>query len=109
MWRIYRTIPDTWHVAVAKPHRDEIFPSAIYIRGAMALQALRNIIGNQDFMRLIRRWVREHADGTARVSQFERLAERVSGRQLDRVLRVWLHSTHKPRVSRRNGFPALLL
>ncbi|HYJ67434.1 MAG TPA: hypothetical protein VEX15_07200 [Nocardioidaceae bacterium] len=60
-------------------------------------------------MTLLRTWVRQHTDGTARVGQFERLAERVADRELDRFFRVWLHSKHRPRVSERNGFPEILL
>lgn len=108
-WRFYRGDAEIWRVPVADPGRDEVFPPAIYIRGAMALQALRNTIGNRDFMTLLRTWVRRHADGTARVPQFERLAQRVAQRDLDRLFRVWLHSTHKPRVSKRNGFPDSML
>jgi aminopeptidase N len=108
-WRFYGQIPDTWRVPVADPGRDEVFPSAIYIRGALALQALRNKIGDRDFLRLLRTWVRQHGDATARVPQFERLAEQVSGLQLDRFFRVWLRTTHRPAVSERNGFPAALL
>lgn len=109
LWRLFRPIDGTWQVRVANPGRRNVFPSAIYIRGAMALQALRNTIGSSDFAILLRRWIRAHADGNARVVQFERLAERVAGRDLDRLFRVWLHSTQRPRVSKRNGFPAIML
>ena len=60
---------------------------AVYQRGAMALQALRNRIGDDDFWALLRRWVADREGGNGSTAQFEALAEEVSGAGPRRVLR----------------------
>jgi hypothetical protein len=54
-------------------------------------------------MRLLRTWVEVRGGGTGRVGQFRRLAERVSGEQLDGFFRAWLFSDSKPRRTAANG------
>jgi aminopeptidase N len=75
----------------------------VYRRGAMTLQALRHRIGGAKFSTLMRTWVVEHHGGNATTGQFERLAERVSGEQLDGFFHAWLHSATKPRRTAANG------
>jgi aminopeptidase N len=53
-WRFFRDDRQMWRVPVANPGRERVFPPAIYMRGAMALQGLRNTIGHRDFMALLR-------------------------------------------------------
>ncbi len=42
------------------PGPDELFGGSVYIRGGMALQALREQIGDDDFFDVLRTWVEEH-------------------------------------------------
>ena len=74
----------------------DLFDSAVYNRGAMALAALRNRIGDDDFHRVLRRWVRHRAGGNGRVPQFEALAERVSGEDLAGFFDAWLSAGKPP-------------
>jgi aminopeptidase N len=92
-----------WRVEIGDPGPRHLFDIAVYDRGAMTVQALRNRIGNRDFMRVLRSWVDDHADGNGRVGQFKRLAERVSDVQLDGFFRAWLFSDTKPRRTAANG------
>ncbi|MFC9282583.1 M1 family metallopeptidase [Streptomyces collinus] len=85
-----------WQVEVADPQRDTMFASAVYQRGAMTLQALREKIGDKAFFRLLPAWTRLHRYGNADTADFVRLAERVSGRKLDGFFRTWLFTTGKP-------------
>ncbi|GAA3055318.1 M1 family metallopeptidase [Streptomyces glomeratus] len=85
-----------WQIQVADPQRDTMFASAVYQRGAMALQALRERIGDTAFFRLLPAWTRLHRYGNANTGDFVRLAEQVSGRQLDDVFQKWIYSTGKP-------------
>ncbi|MFE9497405.1 M1 family metallopeptidase [Streptomyces collinus] len=85
-----------WQIQVADPQRDTMFASAVYQRGAMTLQALREKIGDKAFFRLLPAWTRLHRYGDADTADFVRLAERASGRKLDDFFRAWLFTTGKP-------------
>lgn len=107
--RAYRQLqhfPRFWHVEIGDPGARHLFDGAVYTRGAMALQAVRNMVGNRDFMDLLRAWVETQGGGNGSIQEFHRLAERVSGESLDRLFRVWLHTEHRPRPTRANGFPS---
>jgi aminopeptidase N len=85
-----------WQIKVADPQRDTMFASAVYQRGAMTLQMLRERIGDKAFFRLLPAWTRLHRYGNADTAGFVRLAERVSGQHLDDLFRTWLFTTGKP-------------
>jgi aminopeptidase N len=90
---------DLWSLRIGNPTRAHMFDLPIYIRGAMTLQALRMRIGTDDFFRVLRAWARLHRDGNGSTAQFVRLAQRVSGRSLDRLFDAWLFTASKPRRS----------
>jgi Peptidase family M1 domain/Immune inhibitor A peptidase M6/Peptidase M1 N-terminal domain len=87
-----------WNVVIGDPGTEAMFDRPIYARGAATLHALRLRIGDADFFELLRRWVRLHAHGNAATAQFTALAERVSGRELDRFFGDWLFSGTKPAI-----------
>ena len=68
----------------------------------MALQALRHRIGDRVFFRVLRTWVRERRYGTG-TRRVPRLAEAVTGQQLDGFFRAWLSAPRPPAVTRANG------
>jgi aminopeptidase N len=68
----------------------------VYFRGAMTVHALRLEVGDRDFFRILRAWTTRKAGGHGTIPQFIRLAERVSGEQLDDLFRVWLFTGSKP-------------
>ncbi|MFI9567720.1 M1 family metallopeptidase [Streptomyces rishiriensis] len=74
-----------------------IFGTPVYARGAMTLQALRTAVGDRDFFRILRAWAGQHRYGHGTSAQFERLAERQSGKNLDRLFTTWLYTKGKPR------------
>ena len=74
----------------------QLFDPSIYIRGAMALQALREKIGTKPMLRLLRRWVAEHRYGSGTTEEFTLLAERVSLQDLERFFQRWLYRRGKP-------------
>ena len=53
-----RPTSDFWKIEVADPQRDTMFSSAVYERGAMMLQALRERIGDQAFFKLLPAWTK---------------------------------------------------
>jgi aminopeptidase N len=104
--RTYQQYPagdSFWRVSLADPGAGKIFDGAVYDRGAMTLQALRNLIGNQGFARLLRTWVAQRRYGNAATADFHALAEQVSGRDLDAFFDAWLVGTTKPADTAANG------
>ncbi len=88
--------PSFWNLDIADPGPPQLFAGPIYDRGAMTLAALRNRIGNGDFRRLLRRWVSVREGRNATSEQFEAMAEKVSGEQLDAFFEAWLRSGARP-------------
>ena len=105
---VYNDIPadDTfWDLTIGDPGKGREFAGAVYDRGAMTLQALRTRIGGPAFFDVMRTWARTHRYGNGSIPQFIRLAERISGKQLDGFFDVWLYTGAKPEPTRANGFP----
>jgi aminopeptidase N len=85
-----------WQITVADPQRDTMFSSAVYQRGAMTLQMLRERIGDTAFFKLLPTWTKLHRYGNASTAEFIKLAEKISGQQLDDLFQTWLYTTGKP-------------
>ncbi|MGX1545237.1 M1 family metallopeptidase [Streptomyces adustus] len=94
---------DLWAYPPADPGSGaNIFGTPVYARGAMALHELRTAVGDRTFLRILRAWATEHRDGHGTTAQFERLAQRESGKKLDGLFRTWLYGTGKPARSDRS-------
>ncbi|HEY0698913.1 MAG TPA: M1 family metallopeptidase, partial [Micromonospora sp.] len=85
-----------WDPPPGDPGPERLFAGAVYLRGAMTLQVLRDRLGDQLFFRLLRAWHTAHSGGTAGTADFVRLAERMSGRSLAGLLQRWLYVPGKP-------------
>ncbi|MFC4786703.1 M1 family metallopeptidase [Nocardioides sp. MAHUQ-72] len=96
--------PSFWSLDVADPGPAHLFDWPVYQRGGMALQALRHRIGNDDFWRLLRTWLRTKARGNGSTEEFTALAERVSGEDLDGFFDAWLRDPGRPARTAANGF-----
>lgn len=73
-----------------------LFGPSVYIRGAMALEALRLKIGTKPMLRTLRRWAIGHRYGSGDIEEFIALAEEVSGQNLDPFFQRWLYRRGKP-------------
>ena len=73
-----------------------MFHAAVYNRGAMTLQALRNEVGDDAFFRILHAWAASQAGRTATTEEFTALAEEVSGRELDDLFTAWLFTPGRP-------------
>jgi hypothetical protein len=93
-----------WDVIIGDPGPDDLFNFAEYIRGAMTLQVLRQTVGDAHFFRILKAWAQSRADDNVRTAQFIRLAERISGQQLDDLFQTWLYTAGKPALP--GGRPA---
>jgi aminopeptidase N len=85
-----------WNSAIADPQRDTMFQRAVYRRGAMTLQALRDKIGDDAFFRVLKTWTAEHFQGNGTTAQFIALSERISHQDLGNFFQVWLYTPSKP-------------
>ncbi len=92
-------IPDDhpwWQLTIGDPGPDQLFEYPVYFRGAMTLQQLRLAVGDDDFFRILRRWAASRAGGNVSTPEFIRLAERISGKDLDALFQAWLFTPGKP-------------
>jgi aminopeptidase N len=93
-----------WDLPVSRPGPDDLFAGQVYERGAMTLQALRTVIGDEAFWEVLHSWVEEHRFGNATTDDFVTLAERVSGQDLTTFFKVWLTAAAQPDRTAANGF-----
>lgn len=84
--------PPSGHPGTAK----NLFSTSTYVRGAMTLEALRLKIGTKPMLRLLRAWATQHRYDSVDIKEFIALAEKTSGRQLDRLFHRWLYKRGKP-------------
>jgi aminopeptidase N len=87
---------EDWSGKVADPGRDHIFDDLVYNRGAMTLQALRMMIGDRAFLRVLAQWPATHRYGTVSTQTFIRFVERQTHRDLGAFFHTWLYQPGKP-------------
>lgn len=100
----YRTARrDVWRAKIGDPGKKHFFDWPVYLRGAMAVHALRNRVGDRDFWKIMRTWARHNDGPGATTAQFVRHAEAISGVKLDRLFKAWLYTAHKPPKAKWSG------
>jgi aminopeptidase N len=88
---------DLWFPAPnALPDPSELFATPVYDRGALTLQALREKVGDDAFMQIVRTWYGENRYSNVTTADFIATAERFSGVPLDHFFDVWLFQEGKP-------------
>jgi hypothetical protein len=85
-----------WSIVIGDPGPDLLFEPPVYYRGAMTLHALRQKIGDQNFFRLLKEWIRRNQGGNVAIPQFIALAEQISRQDLDPFFNEWLFTGAKP-------------
>jgi aminopeptidase N len=88
--------------APALPPRDDLFPTSVYNRGAMTLQALRLRMGDPTFFRILRTYATRYRHANADTAAFIAVATAVSGQNLSAFFHTWLNVPAAPPM------PALL-
>jgi aminopeptidase N len=92
--------PDAfWSVVIGDPGVDLLFDNAVYVRGAMTLQALRNEVGDGAFFAILRQWASSQSGGNGTTPEFITLAEQISGQNLDDLFDTWLFTDEKPSLA----------
>jgi len=95
--RVPASNEEFWDPPSAHPGTPKhLFGPSVYVRGAMALQALRVKIGTKPMLRVLRTWATEHRYGSGTIKEFIALAEKTSGRDLDPFFQRWLYRRGKP-------------
>jgi aminopeptidase N len=85
-----------WKYPAGHARPDDLFNSSVYTRGGMTLQALRQRIGDPAFFKLLKTWTADHKYGYVTTEEFIALAEKISGKQLDKLFDAWLFTPSKP-------------
>jgi aminopeptidase N len=85
-----------WDLVIGDPGTDHLFDEPVYVRGALAVHALREAVGDEHFWQILHAWTENRGGGTGTTEQLLRLAERISGQDLDAVFDAWLHTAGKP-------------
>lgn len=102
-WSMTPASSSFWTVAPAAPGAANIFDSAVYSRGAMALAALRHRLGAGTMRTLLTAWLARQAGKSVRTRDFVALAEEISGEDLDGFFEAWLHAERRPDRTAANG------
>jgi aminopeptidase N len=92
----HRSGDEFWTVPPARPGAGDTLSDPVYERGAMALQAIRAAVGDDSFFASLRAWTAENRWGNGDTAQFIKTVERVSGRDIDDVARIWLFTPSRP-------------
>ena len=86
-----------WNVPPGAPGTPaDLFGGAVYDRGAMCLQALRESVGDAVFFSILRTWAQDHRHGNVTTPEFIALAEQQSGAELGAFFQAWLYTPGKP-------------
>ncbi len=86
-----------WRPPPGNPRGAEtMFADSIYVRGAMALQALRVRLGDELFFPMLRDWHASKKYGNATVQEFTAYATTYSGSDLTAFFDAWLFQKGKP-------------
>jgi aminopeptidase N len=90
-----------WQITMIDPGRDQLF-STVYTRGAMTLQALRNVIGDDAFFRLARDWSQH--PGTRSLEEWMAAAQAQTTVDLQPFFEAWIFGSEAPARTAENGF-----
>ena len=85
-----------WQLTIGDPGPANLFDRRVYDRGAMTLHALRLRVGDPAFFAILKEWTASQRGGHVRTAEFVKLAERISGQDLDEFVDEWLFTAAKP-------------
>jgi aminopeptidase N len=74
----------------------DLFGDQVYSGGALALQALRDRVGDTTFFRILRTWYGLYRGRNATTPDFLRVASEVAGQDLRAFLSDWLYEPERP-------------
>lgn len=83
---------------IGDPGPDGLFNEAVYVRGSLALHALRLEVGDPDFFEILRTYTERFGGGNAEIADFIAVSEDVSGQDLTEFFDAWLFETELPPI-----------
>jgi aminopeptidase N len=89
-----------WRITMIDPGRDHLF-DAVYARGPMTLQALRNVIGDKAFFKLSRRWAA--GSGPHSLEEWMATAKQLTPVDLTPFFEAWIYGDRAPARTVGNG------
>ena len=98
LYDVYGPRSSFWDIPPGDPgSAGRLFSVPVYDRGAMTLQVLRERVGDRAFFRILRRWAAANQHSSVTTEDFVALAERISGKDLDKLFHDWLYVPSRPR------------
>ena len=80
------------------PTADHLFGLGVYVRGPVALHALRLEIGDEAFFSTLKTWTSTFRGKTASAEDFIALVEERSGQNLESFFEGWLYESKLPDI-----------
>jgi len=91
-------------VPAGDPGPRQLFGTRVYRRGALTLHALRRVVGDDTFTRILREWVRRYAYANVTTAEFVALVKEMTGAaatpaptEIDALFDAWLYQRELPR------------
>jgi aminopeptidase N len=81
------------------PPANDLFNASVYVRGALALHALRVELGDAPFFETLRTYAARYQYGNATTADFRAVAEELSGRDLEPLFQRWIYERGIPPAS----------
>jgi hypothetical protein len=85
--------------AIYNPGFGDYFSPPSYEKAASVLHMLRLKMGDDDFFQLLQQWFSTYRDGNVVTSEFQAMAETISGLDLEQFFQQWIYGRGIPSVS----------
>ena len=87
------------------PLADDLFNYSVYARGALALVALRDEMGDDQFFGMLRSWLDTHRYANASTADFLSLTEETGGPAVRQLVKSWIYDPLLPPMPDRGLHP----
>jgi aminopeptidase N len=85
-----------WRLTMGDLGAADMLNIYMYSRGLLFLHALRRTVGDNAFFATLRAWTQDDKYKNATTQDFQALAERTSGKDLDALVRAWVYTPSQP-------------
>ena len=100
--RMQKLPPEFWETTLDDPGANTLFDT-VYLRGPMALQALRNVIGEDEFRDFSADWATRQ--GPKSIAQWFDAAKAATDKDLQPWYDAWMSGTKPPPKTKEVGYP----
>jgi aminopeptidase N len=87
-----------YFVAPGNPPANDLFNGGVYVRGGLALHALRLEVGDETFFEILPAYFERYQSGNAATEDFIAVSEEISGKDLTEFFDSWLYSETIPPI-----------